>query len=158
MLHLRGIHCDRARAWAALAPDGELSEFDQKLLDSHLDHCDACADFAVQVAAVAAGLRAASLEPLSHPISVPGWRRRSVYARARAVGAVAAVALMALGVASHAPLSPGEGDSVDLPHVTNFADNTPTREVELITRRTENKRASSTHFRPQHPGIVIQPI
>lgn len=158
MRHPRGVLCDRARAWAALAPDGELSELERKLLGSHLDRCDACADFAVQVAAVAAELRAALLQPLPRPVSVPAWRRRSVYARVRAVGAAAAVALIALGVAARAPLSTGEQDKLELPRVTNFANNAPAREVELISRRTENERASSTRFRPQRPGIVTQPI
>ena len=67
MRHPTGVLCDRARAWAALAPDGELSELERKLLGSHLDRCDACADFAVRVAAVAAELRAASLQPLPRP-------------------------------------------------------------------------------------------
>lgn len=154
----RGVLCERTRGWAALAPDGELSELERKLLDSHLDRCASCSSFAVQVAAVAAELRAASLDPLLRPVSVPACRRRSVYASVRAVGAVAAVAVMALGVASRAPLSPSERDSVDLPRVTNFANNAPAREVELITRRTENEQASSTRFRPQRPGIVTQPI
>ena len=111
MRHPRGVLCDRARAWAALAPDGELSELERKLLGSHLDRCDACADFAVRVAAVAAELRAASFQPLPRPVSVPVWRRRQAYARVRAVGAAAAVAAMALGIAGRAPLSTGEPTS-----------------------------------------------
>ena len=43
----RGLLCDRARAWAALAPDGELSELERKLLDAHVVRCGACSRFAV---------------------------------------------------------------------------------------------------------------
>jgi len=154
MHHPRGVLCDRARAWAALAPDGELSELERKLLGSHLDRCNACADFAVRVAEVAARLRAASLEPLPQPVSVPVWRRRQAYARVRTFGAAAAVAVMAFGVAARAPLSPGEPDK--LPRVTNFASNAE-REVALIMRRAENDDARS-RWRTTVEGVVTRPI
>jgi len=154
MGHSRGVLCDRARAWAALAPDSELSELERKLLGSHLDRCDSCADFAVRVAAVAAELRAASLQPLPRPVSVPVWRRRPVYARVSAIGAAAAVAVMALGVSARAPLSTGERDR--LPRVTNFA-NHAEREVALIIRRAENDNARS-QFRPTLEGVITRPI
>lgn len=156
--HPAGVLCERARAWAALAPDGELSELERKLLDAHLQRCAACGHFAVQVARIAAELREAALQPLPGPVSVPIWRRRPVYARVRAVGAAAAVAVMALGVASRAPLAPSDRDSFDLPRVTNFANKAPEREVELITRRVENREQAPTKFRPQRPGIVTRPI
>jgi predicted anti-sigma-YlaC factor YlaD len=154
MRHPRGVLCDRARAWAALAPDGELSELERKLLGSHLDRCAACANFAVEVAAIAEELRAASLQPLARPVSVPVWRRRQAYARLRAVGAAAAVALIALGISARAPLSPGETDK--LPRVTNFANNAE-REVDLINRRAENDKARSG-FHPMREGDVTRPI
>jgi predicted anti-sigma-YlaC factor YlaD len=154
MRHPRGVLCDRARAWAALAPDGELSELERKLLDSHLDRCHACAVFSVRVAAVAAELRAASLQPLRRPVSVPVWRRRPLYSRVSAIGAAAAVAVMALGVSARAPLSTGERES--LPRVTNFANNAE-REVALIVRRADNDKARS-YSRQKVAGIVTRPI
>lgn len=153
--HPTGVLCERARAWAALAPDGELSELERKLLEAHLGHCAACAHFAQQVAAVAVELRQAALEPLPRPVSVPVWRRRPVYARMRTVGAAAAVALMALGVASRAPLPPSERDSLELPRVTNFANAAPEREVELIVRRVENRELGAMRYRPKKPSIVM---
>ena len=155
--HPTGVLCERARTWAALAPDGELSELERKLLDAHLQRCAACGYFAVEVAAVASELRAAALRPLPRPLVVPIWRRRPVYARARAVGAAAAVAVMALGVASRAPLS-ADRESFELPRVTNFANKSPEREVELIARQVENEKAGSTRFRPTKPGTVLRPI
>jgi hypothetical protein len=153
-----GVLCERARSWAALAPDGELSELERKLLDAHLQRCAACGQFAVEVAHIAAELREAALRPLPRPVRIPSWRRRPVYARLRTVGAAAAVAVMALGVASRAPLSPTERDSFELPRVTNFANAAPEREVELITRRVENLEAGQTRFRPRKQGIVIRPV
>lgn len=156
--HPTGVLCERARAWAALAPDGELSELEHKLLGAHLQRCHACGHFAVQVAAVAAELREAALQPLPRPVSIPVWRRRPLYARVRAVGAAAAVAVMALGVASRAPLSATERNSFDLPRVTNFANQAPEHEVELITRRVENEKQAPTKFRPKKPGVVTRPV
>lgn len=158
MRHSTGVLCERTRTWAALAPDGELSELERKLLQAHVQRCADCARFSVEVAAVTSELRAAALLPLPRPLSVPILRRRPVYARVRAVGAVAAVAVMALGIASSGPLTPSERDSLELPHITNFANKAPEREVELIARRVENQRAGSTGFRPQKPGVVYLPI
>ena len=80
---------------------------------------------------------------------MPIWRRRPVYARVRAVGAAAAVAVMALGIASRAPLSASDSESFDLPRVTNFANKAPEREVELITRRVENEKAGTHPLPPE---------
>lgn len=155
--HPRGALCERARTWAALAPDGELSELERRLLAAHLAHCSACAEFSVEVAAVAAELRAAALQPLPRPVSVPVWRRRPAYVRVRAVGSAAAVALMALGIAARAPLSPGDDGTFDPARVTNFANNAD-REMTLIIRRTDNEIIAKTRFRPNREGIATRPI
>ena len=112
----RGILCERARSWAALAPDHELAELERKLLDAHLARCAGCNRFAERVATVAEALRREPLEQLSYPVSVPFWRRRAVYSRFRTVGAAAAVAAMALGVAARAPLpSDDRNDGLHVP-------------------------------------------
>ena len=113
--------CERARSWAALAPDDELSVLEQKLLDAHVARCGSCSHFSVQVAVVAAELRASPARELPRPVSVPAWRRRCVHARARMVGAAAAVAVMALGVASPSPLSAGKQETFRLPRVVDFS-------------------------------------
>lgn len=134
----RGVLCERARSWAALAPDDELSELEQKLLDAHLARCGACSRFSMQVAAVATELRAAALQPLPRPISIPTWRRRPVYARVRAVGAAAAVAVMALGIASRAPLSSSEPQqSFEFPRVVDFSGGDEAEQQTLRNLRRE---------------------
>lgn len=116
-----GALCERARSSAALAPDGELSELEQKLLDSHLTRCAACSRFAVEVAAVAVDLRTSDLVPLPRPVRIPTWRRRPVYAGFRGVAAAAAVAVMAVGIASRAPLATSDRESLQLPRVVDFS-------------------------------------
>ncbi len=100
----RAVLCERARSWAALAPDGELSELEQRLLDAHLARCGGCRRFAVHVAQITDVLRREALVPLPDPLEVAMWRRPSVYARIRTVSAAAAVAVMALGIAARSPL------------------------------------------------------
>ena len=107
--------CDRARSWAALAPDGELSELESTLLRAHLVRCRSCSRFAADVAAITAALHGASFEPLPRPISIPPWRRRLVLGRLRTIGAAAAVAVMSLGIASRAPVANEERRPAELP-------------------------------------------
>lgn len=133
----RGVLCERARAWAALAPDGELSELERKLLDSHLARCGACSAFADEVATLAGELRSAVLEPLPMPISLPVRHRRRAYSGVHAVGAAAAVAVMALGIASRSPLSTGERESIQLPRVVDFSGGDQAEIRKLLSQRSE---------------------
>ena len=66
------------------------------------------------------------------------------------------VAAMALGIAGRAPLSTSERDKLELPRVTNFANNAD-REVALIIRRAENDQARS-HLRSTVEGVITRPI
>src|SRR5688572_5897882 len=127
------VLCDRARAWAALLPDRELSELERKLLDRHVASCACCRAFAREVATVTELIRHEELVPLSHPIAVPSWRRRTaITARIGSLGAAAAVALMAIGIASRAPLpTADESSNSRLTRVTDYANNAP-REVAQI--------------------------
>lgn len=144
-----GALCERARSWAALAPDGELSELERKLLDSHVTRCRACSRFAVEVAAVAADLRACPLQPLPGPVSISTWHRRRVYARARGVAAAAAVAVMAFGIASRAPLATSDRESLQLPRVVDFSggDQAEIQRLEAA-QRLATLRTTPTRLRP----------
>ncbi|HXH89545.1 MAG TPA: zf-HC2 domain-containing protein [Gaiellaceae bacterium] len=134
----RGVLCERARSWAALAPDNELSELERKLLDSHLERCAGCSSFAERVVAVAEALRSEPLQPLTYPIPVPSWRRRTVYARFRTVGAAAAVAAMALGIAARAPLpSDARQDGFRAPNVAASALDDRTEQDEMRDLRRD---------------------
>jgi predicted anti-sigma-YlaC factor YlaD len=133
----RGVLCERARSWAALAPDGELSELERKLLDAHLARCGSCSRFAVEVATLASELRAAALQPLPRPVALPVWHRRRAYSGLRAVGAAAAVAVMALGIASRSPVSNGERQSLQLPRVVDFSGGDQAEVLKLRNQRSE---------------------
>jgi predicted anti-sigma-YlaC factor YlaD len=53
--------CQRARAWISLQADGELSELESSLLDSHLQGCLECQQFGRAAVALSAALRGSQL-------------------------------------------------------------------------------------------------
>jgi predicted anti-sigma-YlaC factor YlaD len=94
-LHPRS--CERAREWASLRLDGELSEFEQALLDAHLERCAPCAAYAGNVTAATEALRRAEPSRMSVPVALPLRRRVSLRAVSAAAAAAAIVAAVGLG-------------------------------------------------------------
>jgi anti-sigma factor RsiW len=68
--------CERARKWASLAVDCELSELGKTRLQAHLRSCPACAEYAGGLKVVTRELRAAPLPTPSRPLVPQGPRRR----------------------------------------------------------------------------------
>jgi predicted anti-sigma-YlaC factor YlaD len=95
----RALLCDRTREWLALQLDGDLSEFETALLVAHLGRCEACRAFGAEISVITQQLRAAPLERLSRPVSLPRLRRR-LPVRQLQLGAAAAVLVVAAGAAS----------------------------------------------------------
>jgi predicted anti-sigma-YlaC factor YlaD len=97
--------CERARSWASLRVDDELSELESALLDAHLGRCQPCRAFARGAEEVAAALASARLErpaPLALLLSVSrsvGRRRRTARAL-RTAAAATLVAAVAAGAAA----------------------------------------------------------
>jgi predicted anti-sigma-YlaC factor YlaD len=89
-------NCERARAWASLRLDGELSELEQALLAAHVGRCDACREYEESVSTAVLVLRAQPLERVEHPVAVPARRRTLV--RPLALARVAAVAAAVVGL------------------------------------------------------------
>ena len=148
----RQNRCDRARVWAAQAPDGELAVLERRLLDAHLGHCAACRGFAARVAEVAAELRAAADERPVRRFVLPATKiRRSAAIRIRGVASMAAVAAMTLGIAVQAPfvsdgqrpaaprdIAPAEVDDAEL-HTLRLL-----RQEALLNRASYPDRHSGT--------------
>ena len=97
----RDGRCERARQWASLRVDGELSELEDSLLEKHLEGCSSCSAFAVGLAATTEAVRAV---PLERPeISYPRFERpviRLPVGRRVAIVAVAAAAALGAFVGS----------------------------------------------------------
>jgi len=97
----RDGRCERARQWASLRLDGELSELEDSLLEKHLEGCASCSEFAARLAATTEAVRAV---PLERPeISYPRFERpviRLPVGRRVAIVAVAAAAALGAFVGS----------------------------------------------------------
>jgi predicted anti-sigma-YlaC factor YlaD len=90
------LPCERAREWASLRLDGELSQLESAMLESHLARCAACHEVVFQTEAFTTALRTSPLEALRRPIAIP----RAAAMRAARVTAAAAVMLVAAGLGS----------------------------------------------------------
>jgi predicted anti-sigma-YlaC factor YlaD len=88
--------CDRARQWASLELDGELSSFERALLESHVEACRSCTEFRAEINGLTGALRAAPYEPFEGVVVGPIRRR----ARLRLAPAAAAMAVAAVGLGS----------------------------------------------------------
>jgi anti-sigma factor RsiW len=93
-----GQRCERIREWISLELDGELSRIEQALVERHLEACPQCSAFAVRADAFTEALRAAPLERLERPITLPA--RSHLRARSFQVAAAAALAVGAVGLAT----------------------------------------------------------
>jgi len=83
--------CMRAREGASARLDGALGELEAAWVDGHLGRCASCSAFAGQVAATAAMLRAAPLDPAPAGVFVRGRRRAALPFAAVAATVVIAV-------------------------------------------------------------------
>ena len=90
---LASPRCRRAHEWVSLRADGELSQFEEVLLDAHVADCEPCRQFVLSVSATTAELRRAPLEPLARPVTLPPRRRALL--RPLSAGAAAAAAAAA---------------------------------------------------------------
>jgi predicted anti-sigma-YlaC factor YlaD len=89
--------CDRARQWVSADVDGELSRFERVLLTAHTAACPSCREFHAATVAITTTLRSTPLERPERLIEIRRARRRI---RARLAPAVAAMAVVAVGLGS----------------------------------------------------------
>jgi anti-sigma factor RsiW len=88
--------CERAREYASLALDGELSQFEHALLRAHLESCAGCRSYNGGLVATTERLRNAPLERLDRPITLPSRQRVSF--RSVQAGLAAALVVTAIGL------------------------------------------------------------
>jgi len=87
--------CARASEWLSLRLDGQLSEFEELLLEAHLARCGECRAFAASSAGLTHALRSTPLERPTFTFEAPR-RTRGRTVALRAVSAAAAAALVGL--------------------------------------------------------------
>lgn len=98
--------CERARTWAALQPDGELSTIELRLLGAHLDGCPACRRFAETVTGATRLVRETEDEAPACSIDLRLLRRsraRTALATASRAGVAAAAVLAAFSIGVMVP-------------------------------------------------------
>jgi predicted anti-sigma-YlaC factor YlaD len=85
--------CARAREWASLRIDGELSELERLLLRRHLSRCEACRTFAESVRAAALLIRSTPQETPSKALApaAPAVGKRRLRYRLAAVAVALAI-------------------------------------------------------------------
>ncbi|HEY7732900.1 MAG TPA: zf-HC2 domain-containing protein [Gaiellaceae bacterium] len=150
-LHPRPLLCERARGWASLAIDGELSEFERALMQAHLARCPDCAAFVDDVGVATAALRSTEPELLAHPIALPA-RTHRVGASALRLGAVAAVFVGAFGLAGSLTVDPGPSPGSRI-QITGASDYTN----ELLLRQVQ-REALTPVPPPNRRGKVLLPL
>ena len=90
------VVCERVRAQVSLELDGELSQLERRMMESHLARCPECHAYERDAAALTRLLREA---PLERPLYPPVVRRpRRVSVARMQVGVAAALAVAVLGV------------------------------------------------------------
>lgn len=145
--------------WAALLPDGELSQFERRILEVHLARCADCAQHAEQLAAIVAVVRDTPSESTGSPVRVV---RRPRFGRGRvgrvAVGgsaAAAAVAAIALSVATKVDRAPEQ--SQPLPPVIVVGSLQSANDDAVLWRKTQaDKRAElSRQLSRRVPGLLL---
>ena len=105
--------CDRAREWASLRLDGELSPLEEELLERHLDACRDCRAFEDDVRWATDVLRLTPQERPSRRLTLPARPARRVTGRRltanAATAALAAGALVGAVVERPSSQAPANG-------------------------------------------------
>ena len=90
---MMGGACERAREWASLRLDDELSVLEEEILERHLDVCDACRRFEEGMRVSTVRIRTTPLEMPARQMPVPS--RRGLVTRQRKWTAMVAAAALA---------------------------------------------------------------
>lgn len=141
----RSSTCERSRTWAALAPDGELSQLERRLLDAHLARCPSCAAFASDVTAVTETLRSAPTAPPAALRPVTVGRQTTWVKRVPLAGKVAAVAAVAIGSFSFGSLS-----------ASDVRDSSPLRPVIVDGATAASAQAEPKELRTYRHALLLE--
>jgi ferric-dicitrate binding protein FerR (iron transport regulator) len=144
-----GQLCARARFWASLRVDDELSELEGALLDAHLARCAECREFEAASAGSAALLRTAPLEAAT-PVVLP----RDASRRGALLGTIGAAALV--GAAMVAGLVQGGGAGGSAPAAVRSV--AVVASVETPDQLRRLRRTSLLNERPLPRNISAEPF
>lgn len=104
-MHVRPVTCERARQFATLDLDGELSLFERGILDRHLRRCASCAGYDHTIKGFTEQIRTTPLEQI-RLASIGPRSRWSVPLVGRSIAAMAAVVAFGTWFGVSYPSSP----------------------------------------------------
>jgi len=104
--------CTRVREQVSLELDGEVSQLEQRMLETHLDRCPRCAAYAADVRDFTERMRSAPHAFIQRPVVVRRRRRGSLTAIRVQAGVAAAFALAALGLGTQLAATPEPANSL----------------------------------------------
>ncbi len=142
--------CERAREWASLDLDGELSAFERRLLQSHLERCAPCNAFAGRLDGFTSQLRLTPPQPLGRCVTLPRAQRQSGL---HAGAAAAALLVTAIGLGGFFAARADDGNRqagralVTAPILAASPDAT-LRPIRLISLRTRPDLGFAKHLLP----------
>jgi predicted anti-sigma-YlaC factor YlaD len=153
--------CARASERVSLHLDGQLSEFEELLLDAHIERCPDCKAYAANVAGLTRALRSTPLEQPSVTFAPPRRTRRPVTAllTASAAAAVAVVGLNAL-VGLHVFASQVRPGTIVNPKVINLKERQMDQLSGLVERANTKVRpnlAEQVTVGTEAATIVVRP-
>jgi len=133
--------CERARQWASLRADGELSELESLMLERHVAGCDSCRLWQERVEATTELLRAAPLDAPARQVKLDRRERARFPLRHRLVLA-AVVAAAALGSLLGAMLDRPEGPA-----------SPPSPQLSLLPPESGDQPPARLPPVPRRPGL-----
>ncbi len=152
----RQAACERARAWAALLPDNELSLFERRLLDAHCARCADCRHARESITGVTELIRSTPLAAMERRVHVQ--RARPAYWRSTsgvlATGGASALALViALWVGSqHAP---GPSHTVTAPVIVFTPESSSTDSAAIWRLKRMRSGAHADTLNAHRTGPVL---
>ncbi len=105
------VVCERVRAQVSLHLDGELSQLELRMLETHLERCARCALYADDVRDLTERIRTAPLQTIQQPVVVRRRGQPLTTVRLQ-VGVAAAFALAALGLGTQLAVAPEQRSSL----------------------------------------------
>ncbi|HXV58772.1 MAG TPA: zf-HC2 domain-containing protein [Gaiellaceae bacterium] len=139
--------CERAREWASLRLDGELSLLEEELLERHLGACESCGAFEAGMRETTELLRAAPEELPSRPLRLPEPVAGASPLLKRRTAVVAAAALVAGALVGSFAERPGSTTPAEEPSQVSLL----TRDVDQLRDLPRTKRFTSPVPAPSGP-------
>ena len=145
---MTGQLCARARFWASLRIDGELSELEGALLDAHLNRCASCREVVSGFTSATEGLRAA---PLVVP---PAFGVRGSRAPRRVFAGAVVAAVVVLGAIAGGLVRGESGPTVrSAPHAVAIV-----ASVETPDQLRRLRRTTLLNMRPIPRDMAAEPV